>query len=171
MLLLNIPPDTRGLFHEKDVERLAELKQYLDNAFTENLASAAKLSASAEKSGFPVTNVLEDNGYWTTEDWTDTAEIMLDFPAEVKFNSVILQEQITVGQRISSFAVDYFNGSEWVECAAGKTVGHKKILEFDEVATNPGQTSDHRFTGLPDIKNSLASICCRKLLTTRAAIM
>jgi alpha-L-fucosidase len=135
VLLLNIPPDTRGLFHEKDVERLAELKQYLDNAFTENLASAAKLSASAEKAGFPVVNVLEDNGYWTTEDWTDTAEITLDFPAEVKFNSVMLQEQITVGQRISSFAVDYFNGSEWVDCTAGKTVGHKKILVFDEVAT------------------------------------
>jgi alpha-L-fucosidase len=37
VLLLNIPPDTRGLLHEVDVQRLADLRRYIDKTFDENL--------------------------------------------------------------------------------------------------------------------------------------
>src|SRR5690606_15657616 len=36
--LLNLPPDRRGLIHERDVERLAELGRVLDETFRLNLA-------------------------------------------------------------------------------------------------------------------------------------
>lgn len=39
VLLLNIPPDRRGLIPEADVARLAELKQWIDASFTQNLAT------------------------------------------------------------------------------------------------------------------------------------
>ena len=37
VLLLNIPPDTRGLIHEIDAQRLKDLRSYLDETFDENL--------------------------------------------------------------------------------------------------------------------------------------
>ena len=37
-LLLNIPPDRRGLFHETDVQRLREMGEYIQRTFAENLA-------------------------------------------------------------------------------------------------------------------------------------
>lgn len=47
VLLLNIPPDTRGLIADADVERLAELKAWIDKNFSQNLASAYNGSAVA----------------------------------------------------------------------------------------------------------------------------
>ena len=38
VLLLNIPPDTRGLINEADVNRLKEFRAYLDEAFADNKA-------------------------------------------------------------------------------------------------------------------------------------
>jgi alpha-L-fucosidase len=134
VLLLNIPPDKRGLLHENDVARLMELKQYIDRALTNNMAAGAEVCASQEKAGHPVSNICKrDNTFWTTEDWTDKAEITLDLPEIQTVNCIVLQEQIRVGQRIESFAVDYDSGNGWQQCATGKTVGHKKILPFEEV--------------------------------------
>src|SRR5690242_12572697 len=45
-LLLNIPPDRRGLFHENDVKALAGFKALLKNEFGKNLALKAPVKAS-----------------------------------------------------------------------------------------------------------------------------
>jgi alpha-L-fucosidase len=44
-LILNLPPDRRGLLHENDVEVLLEWKALLNEAFAVNLASDAKVKA------------------------------------------------------------------------------------------------------------------------------
>ncbi len=46
-LLLNVPPDRRGLFHETDVDRLRGLRAYLDATFAKDLARGAKATADA----------------------------------------------------------------------------------------------------------------------------
>lgn len=46
-LLLNIPPDKRGRFHENDVARLKELRAVLDETFDENLAAGCTVTASS----------------------------------------------------------------------------------------------------------------------------
>ena len=42
VLLLNLPPDRRGLIHENDVAALKGMKQILDVTFSNNLAEKAK---------------------------------------------------------------------------------------------------------------------------------
>lgn len=42
VLLLNIPPDRRGLIADADVARLAELRKWIDDNFTDNKASSPK---------------------------------------------------------------------------------------------------------------------------------
>ena len=74
-LLLNLPPDPRGLIHEKDVRHLQGMRRILDETFAHNLTDGATVTASHAKDGFPAQNILDGDldTYWTTEDWQETA--------------------------------------------------------------------------------------------------
>ena len=65
----------------------------------------------------------------------DTASMVFDLPHEETFDVAMLQEQITVGQRIGKFRIDYWNGSGWQKLTGGTTVGYKRLLRFSPVTT------------------------------------
>ena len=48
----------------------------------------------------------------------------------------MLQENISVGQRIEKFIVEYWNGTEWAKVTEGTTIGYKRLLQFDPVTAN-----------------------------------
>jgi len=52
-LLLNVPPDRRGLIPEIDAERLRGLRHRLDAMYRENLATGARAAASAVRAPTP----------------------------------------------------------------------------------------------------------------------
>ena len=51
-----------------------------------------------------------------------------------RFNRILLQEYIPLGQRISSFTVEAEDGGTWKEIARGTTVGYKRILRIPETS-------------------------------------
>jgi len=141
VLLLNLPPDRRGLVHENDVQRLREFRKVLDAIFEENLASGAKAQASNVKGNDPAfgADKITDGDketYWTTDDWTASATVELDLGRGRTFNVAELAEHIETGQRISEFALDAWDGGNWREFARGTTVGYKRLLRFDDVTTS-----------------------------------
>ena len=71
-LLLNLPPDQRGLIHETDVARLEELGNFLRRTFQTNLALGARVSASSTQAGNPLIateHIVDgkDETYWAAE--------------------------------------------------------------------------------------------------------
>jgi alpha-L-fucosidase len=141
VLLLNLPPDRRGLIHENDVQRLREFRKALDAIFAENLAAGAKATASNVKGGNPTfaAGKITDGDrqtFWTTDDWTTTAEIEFDLGRPRTFNVAELAEHIQTGQRISEFALDAWDGGNWKEFARGTTVGYKRLLRFADVTAS-----------------------------------
>ncbi len=133
--LLNIPPDTRGLFHENDVERLKELKQYIDSAFENDLALNANISASdtrGNSTDFAVQNLVEENtdNYWATDDEITSASIELEFDEPTEMNAILLREYIALGQRVTSFTIESGEAGDWVEIANGTTIGNRRIVTF-----------------------------------------
>ncbi len=141
VLLLNLPPDKRGLIHENDVRRLREFRKVLDAIFDENLAAGAKATASNVKGDNPAFAADKITGgdkdtYWTTDDWTTAATVEFDLGAERTFNVAELAEHIKIGQRIAEFALDARDGGSWREFAHGTTVGYKRLLRFDPVTTS-----------------------------------
>ncbi|OHB62637.1 MAG: alpha-fucosidase [Planctomycetes bacterium RBG_13_60_9] len=141
VLLLNLPPDRRGLIHENDVQRLREFRKVLDAIFEENLASGAKAQASNVKGNNPAfgADKITDGDketYWTTDDWTASATVELDLGQGRTFDVAELAEHIETGQRISEFALDAWDGGNWREFARGTTVGYKRLLRFDDVTTS-----------------------------------
>jgi len=135
VLLLNVPPDRRGLFHEADVARLKELRAALDAAFATDLAAGAKAEASsARDADHAAGGALGDAGetFWmaagdgsSPETWT------CDLGAEKTFDVVMIQERIALGQRIKRFRVEVRDGDGWREVARGTTVGHKRLLRIE----------------------------------------
>ncbi len=140
VLLLNLPPDRRGLIHENDVQRLREFRQALNDIFDKNLAQGSKAKASSVRGNdptFAAGKIADDNKetYWMTDDWTTSAQIEFDLGGARTFNVAELAEHIATGQRISSFALEAWDGSNWNEFARGTAVGYKRLLRFPEVTT------------------------------------
>ncbi len=141
VLLLNLPPDQRGLIHENDVQRLRDLRKVLDAIFDENLASGAVAKAShvkADNPAFGADKITDEdkNTYWTTDDWTAEASVEFDLGQEKTFNVAELAEHIALGQRVEEFVLEAWTEGQWKEFARGTTIGYRRLLRFDQVTTS-----------------------------------
>ena len=139
-LLLNVPPDRRGLIHPVDSARLMEFRVAREAAFAEDLAAGASVTASSTRGkNFRPIN-LTDGNYetcWAAGDDVRKAALIVELPAPVRFNRIVLQEYIPLGQRIKSFTVSYYDEDTgtWIEIADATTIGYKRILCFNPVAS------------------------------------
>jgi len=141
VLLLNLPPDKRGLIRESDVRRLREFRRVLDAIFDENLAAGARAVASNVRAGNPAfaADGITDGDketYWTTDDWTTAATVEFDLGKPRTFNVAELAEHIKTGQRVSEFVLDAWENDGWKEFARGTTIGYKRLVRFDDVTAS-----------------------------------
>ena len=132
VLLLNIPPDKRGLIHDSDVHHLQEWKRLRDATFSNNVAKKAKVTSG---NGININALLDDQyqSYWTTKGKDTTAVIDLTFSSPQTFDVVGLQENIAIGQRIEKFVLEYEKDGQWAQAAEGTTVGYKRLIRFPMV--------------------------------------
>ena len=130
VLLLNVPPDNRGLINEADVNRLKEFKTWIDSTFNNNLLLLAKTNKER------VNVVIDQNPetYWTAKKFPAIAEFKLD--SNMKFDIIEIQEYIKKGQRIEEFRVEAWINDEWEVIASGTTVGYKRLIRFVPVKTD-----------------------------------
>lgn len=135
VLLLNLPPDRRGLIHEHDAARLAELRRTLDATFHADLARGAAVAASSALPGHPAAHALDPSPatYWQADARDAQPELELDLGRPVAFNRLRLEEMIATGQRIASYVLEAWHDAAWKEVCRGTTVGHKRLDRFGEV--------------------------------------
>ena len=110
VLLLNIPPDLRGLINENDVQRLKEFSSYLKKTFARNY-------------------VLKGNEAWHG---TSGTVRQYDIQKEALVNAFMIQEDISKGQRVESFLVEAYKDGSWIHMAEGTTVGYKRLVRFSD---------------------------------------
>lgn len=110
MFLLNIPPDQRGLFHENDLQRLKEWSAYIKKTFKKNL--------------------IANGGSGSV--WKARAGESKEYTVKNKalFNTILLQENISQGQRIEKFTVEAYRNGNWYYLTEGTTVGNKRLIRF-----------------------------------------
>jgi len=140
-LLLNLPPDQRGLIHENDVDALKAMRAHLDAMFAENLISGAKASAQNVRGNdgrFSASNVLDADRktYWATDDSVTSASVDITLSGEKTFNVILLQEYVELGQRILRFSVDAQIEGEWRRIADGTSIGWKRLLRCERTTTS-----------------------------------
>ena len=110
VLLLNIPPDRRGLIHEIDVQRIKELSEYINKTFAANYVKKGKQDWAAQ--------VGESKEY--------------DVKPGAMVNTFLIQEDITKGQRVEDFLVEVYSNGAWQYATEGTTIGYKRLLRFSD---------------------------------------
>ena len=110
VLLLNIPPDRRGLIHEIDVQRIKELSEYINKTFATNYVEKGNQEWAAQ--------VGESKEYGVKSD--------------AMVNTFLIQEDITKGQRVEDFLVEVYSNGAWQYAAEGTTIGYKRLLRFSD---------------------------------------
>jgi alpha-L-fucosidase len=111
VLLLNVPPDRRGLIHEIDATRLKEFGEYVRKTFEDN-------------------KMNESHSYWKAKNG-DFREYSIKQGETI--NTILLQEDIEKGQRVEVFKVEGLIDGSWNKLTEGTTIGYKRILRFEDV--------------------------------------
>jgi len=106
-LLLNVPPDRKGLINEHDSVALMGFKKLRDESFG-NVAAAAKFDQAS-------------------------ALYKIDLTQTKKINCIVLTEAIAAGQKIKSFTVSFQLNNKTVSELNANTVGKKRILTFPAI--------------------------------------
>jgi alpha-L-fucosidase len=132
VLLLNIPPDKRGLIHKNDEAKLLELAEYVKETFKNNLAQGAITYTDEKKFIDHQPSFLFDDDmetFWAVNNDNHSASLVIELPESQEFNLVMLGEYIPYGQRVERFNIEAWENDEWVIIAEGTTIGYKRILE------------------------------------------
>lgn len=141
LLLLNVPPDTRGLIHEVDSARLMEFRAALDEIFSVDLAAGAEIEAENVRGGarrFSAQNLLHHDydRYWAVDDDVTKVSLVVTLPEQRTFNRVQLQEYIPLGQRVSAFSIESLDEDGiWQPIARETTIGYKRIVHVPTTTT------------------------------------
>lgn len=135
LFLLNIPPNKNGLFEETDVNSIKEMRSILDETFEKNLAKSR------------ASNLLTDKKLETSIPLKIGQIWELNFKQNVQIDRVMLQENITKGQMIESFTVQYWDGTVWQNLCDATTVGYKKLIKTSLVETSKIRLKIHKAKG------------------------
>jgi alpha-L-fucosidase len=132
LLLLNIPPDKRGLFHENDVSRLKELKKYLDLTFNTDLALGASAKTNNFVKGHGTDKLVDgdDSTYWAAQKYLEDSSVVVDFGKTELFDVILLREPIEIGQRVAEFEIDVMENGSWRLLSKGTTIGYKQLVRL-----------------------------------------
>jgi len=141
VMLLNVPPDRRGLIHENDAARLREFRAAIDAIFKDDLARGHPATATNTRGNLPAyAPAMAVDGdkktYWATDEDVTAASMEVDLGGPKKINRAVFQEAIALGQRVKSFRVEVHDGISWMEVARGETIGYKRIVRFPEVTAS-----------------------------------
>jgi len=124
-LLLNVPPDKRGLVAGADSASLMEFKHLRDAGFSDNLLRQARSYYE-----FPTQDItfrsMEKSGAFGA----NLQNFVVALQQPEKMNCIILREAIHLGQTVRKFRIILFNGPNKVREIDGTTVGRKRILTF-----------------------------------------
>jgi len=155
-LILNVPPDRRGLLHENDVRSLLTFRELLKKEFAADLAKGKTVvGTSSRGKGYEGSNINDGNPetYWATNDSEETGELIVNLGTETEVNRIIVQEYIKLGQRVQEFQVSALIGGEWKKLIEGTTIGYKIIRKFPVVKTSEIKFSVTHSRACPVISN------------------
>lgn len=139
VLLLNIPPDRRGLIHEIDAERIEAFGNYIDKNFSDSKIKGKVRIWQAEAGDSREYKIAKSN----------------------KINTILLQEDIRHGQRVEHFTVEAFINGEWHRVAEGTTIGYKRILRFEECEAESIRITIDECRATANISN-VAAYCAKE---------
>lgn len=143
LLLLNFPPDRRGLIHENDVALAQKLGKHISDS-EKQLINIKEIKAPIAEKGYAAENVKEHGydketgdplSYYTPEKESDCYRIELVLEQKKKINRVKIVENTAFSQRIEKFSIYADIGGKLKKVYEGSTVGYNRICVFDKAVS------------------------------------
>jgi alpha-L-fucosidase len=139
-LLLNIPPNDKGLIETGDAASLLEFHRRREQIFAKNLAVSARLRASNVRGSsrqFGAQNLVDGNErtFWATDDSQTTPNLIFEWKEPQQVAIVRLREAIQLGQRIAGFGVDIWQDGGWKEIVTGTSIGACRLLQLPQTVS------------------------------------
>jgi alpha-L-fucosidase len=159
MLILNVAPDTDGLFSDDCVQGLHAFHAALGKIFGTDLAAGKKATASNVRGNDPAFGAdaaLDGNAntYWATDDDVTNASLLVDLGGEKEFNVIRIEEMISLGQRVQKYKVEAFLGADhWKEISSGTTIGYRKLDRFPKVTASKVRLTILAARACPTVKS------------------
>ncbi|MBS1510554.1 MAG: alpha-L-fucosidase [Bacteroidetes bacterium] len=159
-LLLNVPPDDRGLITGYDSAALIGFRKLRENSFRKNLfahADTYHLFGGILKKA----PAASDGNFNTIENFTasNRESVGVEWKQNKKINCVVLYENIRKGQLCEAFQLLLFDKNEkLVKEIHGTTIGRKRIITFPatDVATIELTIEKQKYiTGITEIEGYL----------------
>lgn len=155
-LLLNIPPDRRGLIPDVDAARLREFGRSIAETYRTDLARTATARSTSVRGGsdaFAAARVNDGDAgtYWATNDGVTAGSVDLEWPSAVRIDRVVLQEAIALGQRVEGWTVSTEIDGTWKAVAQGTTIGRKRIVRVEPTTTRRMRIEITRARACPTI--------------------
>lgn len=154
-LLLNLPPDTRGLVHENDVESLLGLNKVLEDSLAVDFAKGASVTAdSVRDAKSKPENLLSGNydHFYASDDNCTTPEIIFELEGEKTFNSFILEEVIELSHRVSGFEVSAEIDGDWKTLYKGECIGYRCAQHFETITAQKVKIKITEALGAPVLR-------------------
>ena len=112
-LLLNFPVAPNGRISTVDSARAVEWYQTLQNTFAHDQLMGLRPSANKA--------------------WENHQELIYTFDKPTTLQCLVLQEDITLGQRVEHFSINYYRNGKWLPIETEEemtTIGYKRIIRF-----------------------------------------
>lgn len=124
-LIMGLTPNPEGLMPDPDVKRLKEWGDEIKRRFQTPIASTS------------------GNG--------NTIMLKLNKPTII--NHIIIQEDIQKGERVRNFEIEVLVKGKWKVLTKGESVGHKRILQIEDVEVSGVRMNVLSADREPQIKN------------------
>ncbi len=128
-LLLNVPPDRRGLISSYDSAALMGFARLRLESFINNLI--LNENAVIFFDGRNITSILGDgDGDFSLGKQYKRDDLEIIFNRPIAMNCIFLKEAVSHGQRIKAFSISLFDGDSLVYKISRTTVGHHRLVSF-----------------------------------------
>jgi alpha-L-fucosidase len=128
-MLLNVPPDRRGLISPADSTALMEFARIRVESFFDNLI--INENAVIFCRGENITGILGDgNGDFELGKNYKKEYLEILFDKKQPVNCIFLKEAVAHGQRVKSFAIELYDRDSLVYSNVYTTIGHHRLVSF-----------------------------------------
>lgn len=138
---LGLAPDTTGRLSKNDVQTLKQFGNLVQETFKTNLAKEAVFKASNirdnDKKDYGAIKLIDDDpySYWATDDSVHTPYLIIELPQPKRFNIIQFGENIKLGQRITSVAIDQWKNGDWEQMATATGIGANRLIQLPQFVT------------------------------------
>ena len=137
---------------------MKKFREIIDKTFKDNFVSNAKVTATSifsHSAKFSPGNITDGDldSYWAAAGDKRQATLEIAIDSAQKFDRILLQEPVRLGQRIASFDIQILRPQGWQTIASGTSIGYKRLLRITPISGSKVRINIRDANNTPALSN------------------